>query len=474
MNPRTIRAGLYGRISSNPEHDEDKVRDQVAKLRELITGQGGEIVIERTDDDISATYGKHRPGYADLMSFALAGQINAIAVWQQSRLWRNRRERATDIDRLAKIGFRIIVMKGPSLELDTSYGRAMAGILGELDTWESEVKSERIREKALKIARSGGIASGGPRPFGYRRIKDAAGRIVRDELEPDEAEIIRQCADRLLGGESLRSIVGDLNDRGVRTGAGGRFSMQGLRIILRSARIAGLREHHGEVVATAVWPAIVDAETHRRLRVRLDGNVRPPGSRVRTHYLTGAVYCQRCDVPMLPKSQHGGLPKYVCRPKQEGGCNGTVIGRTDLEDLVAHYVVARLDAAEFRREVERRTKVEGKQAKDLTRRLEEAEKRYEALGESLRSAGVAEIPSAVTALAEARETVLQLRDQRDRLAGVPASVTDVLGLTYDEFTALPLQAKRELLSFLVAKIVIGPARRGLPRFDPARVSITPR
>ena len=63
--------------------------------------------------------------------------------------------------------------------------------------------------------------------------------------------MIRECARRVLAGESLRSICSDLIERGVPTVSGGEWKTQTLRTILMSGRISGQREHHGELVAQA-------------------------------------------------------------------------------------------------------------------------------------------------------------------------------------------------------------------------------
>ena len=74
--------------------------------------------------------------------------------------------------------------------------------------------------------------------------------------------MIRECATRLLAGEAIRSICRDLTERGVATVTGAEWKPQTLRRILMSARISGQREHHGELVALAEWPAIITpAET---------------------------------------------------------------------------------------------------------------------------------------------------------------------------------------------------------------------
>ena len=55
----------------------------------------------------------------------------------------------------------------------------------------------------------------------------------------------------------------DLNERGVPSAGGGAWSPQTLARMLGSARISGQREHKGEIVATAEWPAIISVEETR-------------------------------------------------------------------------------------------------------------------------------------------------------------------------------------------------------------------
>jgi len=119
-------------------------------------------------------------------------------------------------------------------------------------------------------AEAGRRTGGGSRPFGYKIIYHDLGegskrqrRIIGEELEKAEADAVREAVSRVLRGESLRSIAFDFNQRGIKP-AGGKKNgeskidkWQGptLRRVLISPRIAGLREHNGEVVGKAVWPA---------------------------------------------------------------------------------------------------------------------------------------------------------------------------------------------------------------------------
>jgi hypothetical protein len=66
-------------------------------------------------------------------------------------------------------------------------------------------------------------------------------RIVGEELEPAEQELIEEAATRVLRGESLRSIAMDWNKRGVKTVGGGTWQGSMIRRVLMSPRIAGLK-----------------------------------------------------------------------------------------------------------------------------------------------------------------------------------------------------------------------------------------
>ena len=102
-----------------------------------------------------------------------------------------------------------------------------------------KIKS-RIRRKMVELAEHG-KPSGGRRAYGFE-----PGNVV---IRPNEAEIIREMARRVLAGESLHSVCRDLNARGVPTT---NESARGWRLVqistmLKTARISGRRERHGEI-----------------------------------------------------------------------------------------------------------------------------------------------------------------------------------------------------------------------------------
>ena len=484
MDELIIRAGLYARISDDREGEELGVARQLKEERQLIQVRGGTVVLEREDTDISALKGKFRQGYEDIMAAAEVGLITHIVVWQLSRLWRNRRERAEGIERLARARVSVIAVKGPDLDMTTAYGRAMAGLLGEFDTMESEVKSERVLLKVAELAEAGAIANGGYRPFGYRRIYLGEGKrrkIIRDEIEESEAEIIRECAKKLLGGTPMRSIVKDLNERGIKTSTGGLWTMQAMRYMLRSGRIAGLRERNRKVVGPAVWPAIIDRETHEQLRALLDSKERAPGSRVRIHYLTGFVYCSGCVVRGVKMGvrRHPTTKKlkYSCQPKAEGGCGGRVIDLEELEKLVKLYMVGRLNDPKTLRELAARERKEDTRAAKLVELIEKDERRLARAKATMESEDVEEdeIPELVSSMRVIRARMADHRRELAVVGSMPGLPEESLPDLADRWDDLDLDRKQSLLRLFVDKILIKPHTPGTSTkfFDPNRVDIVP-
>ena len=137
------RVAIYARISEDTQGDAAGVERQLTDARELAATRGWRVIAEHSDNDISALTGKRRPGYEQILELVRAGKLDHVIVWQTSRLLRNRKERAEAIELFGHQRVGIITVKGQDLDLSTAYGRGMAGLLGEFDTMESEVKSER-------------------------------------------------------------------------------------------------------------------------------------------------------------------------------------------------------------------------------------------------------------------------------------------------------------------------------------------
>jgi DNA invertase Pin-like site-specific DNA recombinase len=207
-----MRAAVYLRISQDRTGQELGVERQWEDTFALLTRRGDTLVGKYVDNDTPAKGVGKRDEYARLIAAVQAGEVDRIYVWSQGRLWRNRVERAQGFEILREARVSLIQVKGPEVDMTTAMGRMIAGIIGEFDTGENEIKAERQVRESLQRADSG-LPPGGRRAFGY----DATGaKKVRRE-----AEAVKKAYAALLAGTTLSKIARDMNEAGHRTTVGG-------------------------------------------------------------------------------------------------------------------------------------------------------------------------------------------------------------------------------------------------------------
>lgn len=382
--PDIPRVVLYGRISEDVTGESLGVNRQLEHGRDLATARGFEVVAEVSDNDISALRGKHRPGYEQVLNLVRSGAVDHVVVWQTSRLLRNRRERAEAIELFGKQRVGIITVKGQDLDLSNAYGRGMAGMLGEFDTMESEVKSERVAAAAADRARSGRPNS----TLGYGWIAEGKGRQARYLEHPEHAQVVREIIKRLVSGESLLGVTTDLNRRGVSGPVVGTWGKTSVKKLALRASNAGLRVHHRgrptETLFPGDWPALVSRSDWEKVTAllteparRTNGTARPGA---RKHLLTwGIGACGVCGGYLrvsLKGHQKYGTKKhlYVCDDK---GCVGR--DQANVDALVREVVIERLsrpDALDWLLGDEDEAKRAAERALGLKGRLDDAADKY--------------------------------------------------------------------------------------------------
>jgi len=306
-------AAKYLRISLDRNQDEAGVGRQDEDTAGLIAARRYELAAAHgpgcapgtfADNDISATKGAPRPGYEALMAAAARREFTVIVVFQLSRLWRNRVERAQGIEVLRKAGVSVVCVKGTSLDFSSAMGRGMAAMLGEFDTMESDIKGERTYAAQARKAEAG-LHLGGARPFGWDIVPDPrregrpdAHRPVLPVVNQAEAAELRRLAAEVLRGRTLASLCQDLNARGVLTVHGRPWAVQSLRRVLRRERNYGTVTFDGARHEGA-WPAILDEDTARKVTALLDdpGRRTSTTNRVKT-LLSGIARCGKCGERM--------------------------------------------------------------------------------------------------------------------------------------------------------------------------------
>ncbi len=266
-----LSAGIYLRISED-RRDGAGVERQEKECRELADRLGWPVVEVFRDNDISASaYSrKRRTDHERMIEAIKAGRINAVVAWDSDRMFRQPSEHEPYMKLCQHFGVQNAAVRVGDIDYDTPIGRFNARMHINMAAYESEHKADRIRSAHRQIAENGGW-HGGIRCFGY----EPDGLTVRES----EADEIRRMADAVIRGQSLRSLAQELNERGVATVKGKRWSSAHLRSMLVRSRLAGLREHRGKIIGQAAWPAILDRSTWEAMKARTGGPVPLHGRR---------------------------------------------------------------------------------------------------------------------------------------------------------------------------------------------------
>ena len=458
---KPIRAAAYQRISLDKSGDEHGVNNQLADQRRAAAARGCEIVLVRADNDISALTGKHRPGYEEVMAAAQRGEIDVIIVFQLSRFWRNRVERANGIKILQKAGVSIIATRGPSLDMSTAYGRAMADVLGAFDTMESEVKSERQQLANEAEAKAGRPRTASPRPFGWK-----ADRATPD---PDECAAILAGCRYLLAGGTVSGLTREWN--GLRPLLqplrAAEWTRATVRAILSNPRNAGIAVYRGQEIGRGEWAPLVTEEMYRAVLEVLRDESRRPARGVTT--MLGGIALCRCGNYATGALSAQGHGAYRCNQQTRAGRPGphVHVKRADVDEVVGALVVAHLSEP---RNAGRLLAPEPAGEDSAALRDEAAILRHKLarLGELYMEGKITEAD--LTGGREAGRA--RLGEIEAKMAGLgrgsvlaPLLAADDIGATW---AALSTDRKRAVVSALMT-VTLYPSGRGARTFDPGKV-----
>src|SRR3954447_13202828 len=287
LGSSSVRAAIYPRLSKDRTGLSPNTTIQEMECQDYAAEQGWDVFGIFPDNDISASRysSKPRPGYTDLLHAIRTNRVEVVLCTEMSRLYR-RIDELIDLIKLAEHTRlrRIETTDGYGYDLSTGEGIHNAISAVNNAQLESRKISDRSKRKKKAMARSG-LFGGGRRPFGYDYISATRtnqgqvlepGRLV---LNKREAQAIKEAATRITGGSSVRSVALWLNDQGLLTTLGNRWTPFNLKRLLLSKTLLGIRTHRTLDPQTnqpvtheypGTWPAILDEVTHERLRIVLN------------------------------------------------------------------------------------------------------------------------------------------------------------------------------------------------------------
>jgi site-specific DNA recombinase len=327
----TLRMGIYTRLSHDATGQQTATARQEKACRQFAALRGWQVVEVYEDVDVSAFQkGVVRPAYERMLTAIKDGHLDGGLVWKLDRLVR----RPSEFERFWQVceqSGAIIASATEPIDASTDLGLALVRILVTFAQLESATISLRIKAKHRELAEAG--RPNGPAPFGWRP--------GMQDLEPTEAELLREATRRALSGEPMRAIASDWYDRGIRTRQGKVFWPDKIKHALLSEYAVGDRIYHGEIVATDCFAPLMTRQEQAVLRATL--STRPGGSSFHgcQYALTGLLRCGRCGARLFGLTNKG-RHTYTCSTKFGNGCNGLTIAGAPLEAHLYDALVTHL------------------------------------------------------------------------------------------------------------------------------------
>jgi site-specific DNA recombinase len=443
-----IRAAVYLRISDDQAGEQLATGRQRKDCLEFCERNGWEVADVFEDIDYSGFTGKRRPGFESMLAAVREGEAGAVVAWKIDRLHRNLRD-FVRLDETCAAAGAIIRTLADGVDTSTPSGQMVATMLVAQGRMESANTSTRVKRAMAQHAAEGKPRFGPYRAFGYDRRMD--------QIEPDEAEFIREAVRRLLAGETLYSICRDFNARGSRTSRCNEWSPTTLKRVVTSAYISGQREHLG-VLSPGKWEAIISPQDLKRVRAMVAARARP--GRPALSPLAGIIKCGVCHQTMSHWVQPVRPRRYRCS-KQPGAlnCGHVTVAADPVEKAVGEAVLVVVEGVELPT-----VAADNSAAADAIIAIEAD--MAELAGDYYNR----KLIGKVEFLSVRDDLQAKLDKARAALARVPASNRPVKQVGRDEWEAMDVGTRREIAAMLLDRVEVLPAPKvGRVPFDPKRL-----
>lgn len=397
---------VLGVVRLSRERDESTSAErQRLSIKHWADSQGHHIVGWAEDLGVSAGVNPWaRPELGAWLRGERAG-FDVIATWRLDRLARRVLHFASLLEWVQQHD-KAIVSATEGIDLSTPLGRTFAHLIAMLAEGELDAIRERTKDSYDHLVAVGRFR-GGVTPYGYRS-QPVPGGGYRLEIDPEPAAVLRGITEKIIGGDSINSVVTWLNTTGIPTSMdlqrrragqppkGYRWRVSTLSRLLRSHTLLGYLETESGEPATGddglpvrrAEPLLTPRQW-QQLRDSVTANTTRPTTyrhRANGSMLLRVAYCALCNLPLY--RYNGRNQKYYrCASKSIGGryCTNSVVNCMTLEGRVAEEILNRVGD----RVVVRQVAADGDTTHEI-RQLEMALGRLAARLEKIPDGGAAE------------------------------------------------------------------------------------
>ncbi len=348
--PRRKRTAAYVRVSVETDRTKNSFSAQVSYFSKLIQNNPEwEYSGVYADCGETGTV-KTRDEFGRLLEDCDAGKIDIVLVKSISRFARNTVDLLETVRRLKKLGIEVRFER-ENINSMSAEGELMLTVLASFAQEESFSMSENIKWRFRRGFQNGKQKR--TQVYGYRW------ECENFVPEPDEAEIVRFIFSEYLAGKSPRTIAATLNEKGVPSMHGYKFSMAVIFSMLENEKYTGTVvmqktfvedpitkrkvKNNGELpryVIEDAHPAIIDKATFEAVQKR----IMERKIKVERTPFTSKILCEICGLNFQRATKHykdNRTKVMTCANKKHGkpcDCDTREIPETILESVTAEVL----------------------------------------------------------------------------------------------------------------------------------------
>lgn len=499
------RAGLAYRVSTKGQVDHDDIPMQKIECRKFCAQHGWRVVLEKAEKGVSGSKvsATKRDAIQELKAEAEKGNIDILLVFLFDRLGRIESETPYVVEWFVKHGVEVWSTREGQQKIDSHTDK----LINYIRFWQAAGESEKIAERVatrIQQLNSSGHYSGGTVAYGYRAVHkgrvNKKGQPVKDlEVDPAEAPIVQELFElAAFEGKSAYAMAEMLNNRGLRTHSGAKFTPVHVLRILRHEGYLGyivtrsVKSQHLPELEIISPELFQKANEMVDMRCTSNAEARKVAHKSDNNtLLAGLVYCAHCGAKMSGFMHHDRYklrdgtvkeslkPKYNCyqRAQKLRDCDGQALYLADRVDGIVLEVVRELFSSIrcaprdklLEQKIRQEYQDKRKQKAALEKRLQDCEhalERYEAevlrcldgesgFSQEMLARLIAKAEAELRAARQEYAKVLQeAEDDRELAQKIKECYRQFCGWA-EEFELAPLARKRMILSELLEKVEVG-------------------
>ena len=352
----------YCRVSTDSEEQQTSYNSQIKYYTDKIkSNPDWEFVGIYADEGISGTQVKNRTEFMRMIEDALNGKIDIIIAKSISRFARNTLDTLKYVRLLREHNVDVYFEKENirTLELDSEMFLTLYSAFAQA---ESESTSQNVK-MGLKAKMKRGEYVGRPNPYGYNWNKDTQELSINEE----EADVVRMIFNWYADGIGCKTISMKLNEKGIVSPGGKKWSQQYVRTMLDQEKYIGdlmgqkvytisplshkkiknygekeryySKDRHEAIISRELWDKVHDILKKRNGKPMLDGKKHQERYSMR-YAFSSKIVCGFCGANYARRSsrisKNGKKTIYwACTERiDKSNCNDSIYIREEiLKDL---------------------------------------------------------------------------------------------------------------------------------------------